>query len=124
MYFYLLKMRSIFFKENSIFSIKLGQRLPKTFSQLCVKNSKFFLSYFLKKYGCPKAYASPSLPTLLYRKKYLKGSFSCKWVKKSIFFFIIIRLHMHSLLKPKFSDFFSVFPLIILKFSSINKSDF
>ena len=26
----------------------------------------------------------------------IKGSFSCKWVKKSIFFFIIIRLHMHS----------------------------
>ena len=36
-------------KGNPIFSIKLGQRLPKSFSQLHVKNSRFFLSYFLKK---------------------------------------------------------------------------
>ena len=36
-------------KGNLIFSIKLGQRLPKSFSQLHVKYSRFFLSYFLKK---------------------------------------------------------------------------
>ena len=36
-------------KVNPIFSIKLGQRLPKSFSQLHVKNSKFFLSFFKKK---------------------------------------------------------------------------
>ena len=65
--FCLLKMRSIFFlnKENPIFFIKLGQRLPKSFFQLRVKNSRFFLSYFLKKDDWPKAYACPRLPTLL-----------------------------------------------------------
>ena len=36
-------------KRNPIFSIKLGQRLPKSFFQLHVKNSRFFLSDFLKK---------------------------------------------------------------------------
>ena len=56
-----------FFKEgNLIFSIKLGQRLPKSFSQLHVKDSGFFLSYFLKKDDWPNAYAGPRLPTLLY----------------------------------------------------------
>ena len=60
-YFCLLKMRSIFFKKgNLIFSIKLGQRLPKSFSQIRVKNSRF---YFLKKDDWPKAYAGPRLPT-------------------------------------------------------------
>ena len=64
-YFCLLKIRSIFFKKGKlIFSIKLGQRLPKSFSQLHVKNSRFFLSYFLKKDDWPKAYAGPRLPTL------------------------------------------------------------
>ena len=39
-------MRSIFLKKgNPIFSIKFGQRLPKSFSQLNLKNSRFFLSY-------------------------------------------------------------------------------
>ena len=57
----------VFFKNgNPIFSIKLGQRLPKSFSQLHVKNSRFFLSYFLKKDDWPKAYAGPRLPTLPY----------------------------------------------------------
>ena len=56
-----------FFKKgNLIFSIKLGQRLPKSFSQLHVKDSGFFLSYFLKKDDWPNAYAGPRLPTLLY----------------------------------------------------------
>ena len=36
-------------KENPIFSIKLGQNLPKLFSRLHVKNSRFFLPYFSKK---------------------------------------------------------------------------
>ena len=45
-----MKMRYIFLKKgNLIFMIKLGQRLPKSLSQLHVKNSRFFLSYFLKK---------------------------------------------------------------------------
>ena len=60
-------MRSIFLKkDNPIFSIKLGQRLPKSFFQLLVKNSRFFISYFLKKDDWPKAYAGPKLPTLPY----------------------------------------------------------
>ena len=43
-------MRSVFSKkENPIFLVKLGQRLAKFLSQLHVKNSRFFLSYFLKK---------------------------------------------------------------------------
>ena len=46
-YFCLLKMRCIFFKkENWIFSIKLGQRLPKSFFQLYVKNSRFSFHTF------------------------------------------------------------------------------
>ena len=67
-YFCALKMRSFFFlkKGNLFFSIKLGQRLPKSFSQLHAKNSWFFLSYFLKKDDWPKAYAGPRLPTLSY----------------------------------------------------------
>ena len=43
-HFCLLKMRFFLKKRNPIFSIKLGQRLPKSFSQLHVKNSRFFLS--------------------------------------------------------------------------------
>ena len=66
-YFCLLIIRSIFLKKrNSICSIKLGQRLPKSFSQLHEKNSRFFLPYFLKKYDWHKAYADPRLPTLPY----------------------------------------------------------
>ena len=42
------------------------QRLPKSFSQLYVKNSRFFLSYFLVKDDWHKAYAGPRLPTLPY----------------------------------------------------------
>ena len=57
-----------FLKGNRIFFIKLGQRLLKSFSQLHVKNSRFFLSYFLKKDDWPKAYAGPRLPTLPYYK--------------------------------------------------------
>ena len=53
-------------KRNPIFSIKLGQRLPKSFSQLHVKNSRFFLSYILKKDDWPKAYAGPKLLNLPY----------------------------------------------------------
>ena len=55
----LLKMRSIFFKEGkSNFSIKLGQRLLKSFSQLHVKNTNFsfpFVSFRTKLW--PTAYA-------------------------------------------------------------------
>ena len=66
-YFCISKMRSIFLKKGNLnFSIKLGQRLPKSFSQVHVKNSRFFLSYFLKKDDWPKAYAGPMLPTLPY----------------------------------------------------------
>ena len=54
-------------KGNPILLIKLGQRLPKSFSQLHVKNSRFYLSYFMKKDDWPKAYAGPRLPTLPYR---------------------------------------------------------
>ena len=94
MYFCLLKTKPIFFKEGkSNFLIKLGQRLPKPFSQLHVKNSRFFLSYFLKKDDWPKAYAGPSLPTLPYMKAVAKFNsirllpilcFCCLpiWIKK------------------------------------------
>ena len=69
-YFCLLKMRSIFLKKgNPIFSIELWQRLPKSFSELDIKNSIFFLSHFLKKDDWPKAYAGPRLPTLPYSEK-------------------------------------------------------
>ena len=72
-YFRLLKMRSVFFKKgNPIFSVKFGQRLPKLFSQLHVKNSRFFLSYFLKKDDWPKTYAGPRLPTISYTDLYDK----------------------------------------------------
>ena len=54
-------------KWNPILSIELGQRLPKSFSQLHVRNSIFFRSYFLKKDDWPKAYAGPRLPTLPYQ---------------------------------------------------------
>ena len=63
-YFCLLKMRSIFFKGNPIVSIKLEQRLPKSYFELHVKNSRFFPSYFLKKDDWLKSYAGPRLPTL------------------------------------------------------------
>ena len=53
-YFCLLKIKSIFFKEG------------KSFSELHVKNSRFFLSYFLKKDDWLKAYAGLRLPTLPY----------------------------------------------------------
>ena len=46
--------------------IEIGQTLPKSFSQLNVKNSSFFLSYFFKKDDWPKVYAGPMLPTLPY----------------------------------------------------------
>ena len=62
-----LENEVFFFKKgNPISSIKLGQRLPKSFSQLHVKNSRFFLPYFLKKDDWTKAYADPRLPTLPY----------------------------------------------------------
>ena len=51
-------------KGSPIFSIKLGQRLSKSFSQLHVKNARFFLSYFLQKDDWLKTYAGPRLPTL------------------------------------------------------------
>ena len=56
-------------KRKPIFSIKLGQRLLKSFSQLHVKNSRFFLLYFLKTKRLakdirrPKAADSPLLTT-------------------------------------------------------------
>ena len=53
-------------KGNPIFSIKPGQRSPKSFSQLHVKKSRFFRSYFLKKDDWLKAYAGPRLPTFPY----------------------------------------------------------
>ena len=63
--FCLWKMRSFFFKKgHPIFSIKLRQILPKSFSQLHVKNLRFFHLYFLKNDDWPKAYAGPRLPTL------------------------------------------------------------
>ena len=46
--------------------IKLGQRLPKSLFQVHVKNSRFFLSYFLKKDDWPKAYAGRRLLVLAY----------------------------------------------------------
>ena len=81
-YFSLLKMRSIFLKkENPIFSIKLGQRLLKSFSQLHVKNSRFFLPYFLKQDNWPKAYAGPRL-TLSY------SNFLLAWQESHFVFFL------------------------------------
>ena len=69
MYFCLLKMRSIFFKEGkSIFFDWTWTELIKIFFQLHVKNSRFFLSYFLKKDDWSEAYAGPRL---------LSGS--CTW---------------------------------------------
>ena len=60
MYFCLLKIRPIFFlKGNPIFSIKLEQRLAKSFFQLHVKSSRFFLSYLKKKMIGPRL---PILP--------------------------------------------------------------
>ena len=53
-------------KGNSIFSIKLGQRLLESFSQFYVKNLTFCLSYFLKKTIWTKVYAGLRLPTLPY----------------------------------------------------------
>ena len=65
-YFCLLKMVYCFLnKGNPIFSIKLEQRLSKLFSQLNVKNSRFFLSYYLKKDDWPKAYAGPRLDKII-----------------------------------------------------------
>ena len=61
-YLFLLK------KGIQIFSVKLGQRLPKSFSQLHVKNSRYSPAYFLKKDDWPKAYAGPRLPTLPFKK--------------------------------------------------------
>ena len=62
-------MTSIFLKErNTIFSIKLGQRLPKSFSQLHVENSRFFLSKFLKKDDWPKAADSNSNITIFFHE--------------------------------------------------------
>ena len=60
---YLVSWKWGFFskKENLVFSIKLGQRLRKSFSQLHVKNSRFFLPYFSKKDDGPKAYADSPL---------------------------------------------------------------
>ena len=52
-------------KENPIFAIKLEQRLPKSFSELHVKNSRFFLSYFLKKDDWTKAGDSPLLVRII-----------------------------------------------------------
>ena len=54
-------MRYIFFKEGKS---NFFERLPELFSELHVKHSKFFLSYFWKKDDWPKAYAGPNLPTL------------------------------------------------------------
>ena len=62
-----LENEDIFFKGNRIVSIKLEQRLSKSISQLRVKNSRFFLSYFLKKDNWPKVYAGPRLPILSYK---------------------------------------------------------
>ena len=88
-------MRSIFLKKgNPIFFIKLGQRLPKTFSELHVKNSRFFVSYFLKKDDWPKAYAGPRLPTFpnpsgFYETPYNKNKENkyCSHLKYGLFFF-------------------------------------
>ena len=78
-YFCLLKMRSIFFKEDEFnFYIKLGQRLPKSFSELHVKNSSFFLSYFLKK---KKKTISP-----MYTPAQGYGLSPTFWKKKILFF--------------------------------------
>ena len=56
-YFCPLKMRSIIFlkKRNPIFWIKLEYRLTESLSLFHVKNSRFLLSYFLKKDDLPKA---------------------------------------------------------------------
>ena len=68
-------MRCFFSKKwYAFFFIKLGQRLSKSFSQLHVKNSRFFLSYFSKKDDWPKAYASPKLPILSYWYYYVFAS--------------------------------------------------
>ena len=61
-----LENKAFFNAGKSNFLIKLEQRLPKSFSQLHVKNSRFFLPYFLKKDDWPKPYANPGLPTLPY----------------------------------------------------------
>ena len=83
-------MRSIFLnKGNPIFSIKLRQWLPKSFSQLHVKNSTFFRSYFLKKDDWPKAYADPRLPNLPY----------CPFNSENVTMLIFARYFLYSLVR-------------------------
>ena len=64
-----------------MFSIKLRQRLPKSFCQLRVKNSRLFLSYFLKRDDWPKTYTGPRLPTL----PYINNSVTNAVIVKSIY---------------------------------------
>ena len=75
-------MRPIFLKKGDpIFSIKLGQTLPKSFSQLHVKKSRLFLLYILKKEDWPKVYAGPRLPALTYSADSLKTQPKCVQIK-------------------------------------------
>ena len=73
-------------KGNLIFPIKLGQRLPKSFSELHVKNSRLFLSYFLEKNDWPKAYTGPRLPTLPYPVKKPEKAFFVEPPNSGVFF--------------------------------------
>ena len=75
-------------KGNPIFLIKLGQRLPKSFSQLTyLLNLRFFLSYFLKKDDWTKAYAGPRLSTLPYVPS--KKSIPCKLIFHTLFHYVL-----------------------------------
>ena len=73
-------------KGNLIFPIKLGQRLPKSFSELHVKNSRLFLSYFLEKNDWPKAYTGPRQPTLPYPVKKPEKAFFVEPPNSGVFF--------------------------------------
>ena len=77
-------MNSIFLQRgNPIYSIKLGQGLPKLFSELHVKNVRFFLSYFSKK--------KKKLPTLPYFVAY-----TYKLGEPSHVIISIYRIYAHS----------------------------
>ena len=66
-YFCLLKMRCIFLiEEKSNFCYLTWTEITKIIFSTSCRNSRFFLSYFLKKEDLPKVYAGSRLPVLPY----------------------------------------------------------
>ena len=91
-------------KINPIFPIKLGQRLPKSFFLRHIKNSRVFLSYFLKTDEWPKACAGPKLPnSLLYYFKFyaimklmVKKTRKVTFISCSYFLCILCHCSLHN----------------------------